>query len=190
MTDGVLQLVGGKVLIADSGVATTEDCCCGAGVCPDCEDSTPEHLTFTLTGLTECGCIDLGGGYSERFTFDGDPNQAYALDWGSEAAPCVWTKTISAIRYAYWNGSSTCTGDPDVEEESFDIDIEVSREDGKWKVQVNAPSLFVDLFVGEVADPGCTTERNVSNTLVAGNCGLFETAQGAYGGTATITPNP
>jgi len=85
MSDGKVQLVGGKVLVSAAGkVATADECCCGCqgGICDDCGVDQPD----AIVSIGDCeppgdpNCHDVAGVY----TF-----LSYA-DYGGDPRSCRW----------------------------------------------------------------------------------------------------
>ena len=116
MSDGKVQLVGGKVLVSAAGkVATAEDCCCAAAIpCDLCLSETEKAIIpITLTGIEMVTtCLRLYGfpnGAASGKVMSGDVNGSYLL-YQDPNNPCAWEGNASPVTIRIWDTSTTCSG--------------------------------------------------------------------------------
>lgn len=100
MTDGKIQIYGGKALISDEGkVATADECCCPGDICVDGVDGATGVENTTDYDML----LDLGSGFSGLSNCPwSDLNDQFTLVW---AVGSAWTYTdLNWCSNIYYSG--------------------------------------------------------------------------------------
>ncbi len=97
MTDGIVQINAGKVLVADGKVATSDECCCGE--CDNCQAGTsPDTIQLVVAGIAADACADCSG-----------LNGTFLLDTGVPD-DCLWGADPGIVCAGAWSYGLTLDG--------------------------------------------------------------------------------
>jgi hypothetical protein len=201
---GLVVSLNGLV-VSDGTEANADTCCCTGGgdgaACGNCDVTPPLQYTLVFDSLTRCSQCDGTGGipaHSFKFTA-GDPNGTFTVtqDTGSGGAgPCVWVGDgPSTFGVKEWSGNF-CSGSVESDETNLPAKITLIRmASGKfdldyWLPYSNAFWSNPRFFRRAVGTGGEITGSCFPLTPISASNGLGACtfAQGATGGTVTISP--